>query len=172
MKSNPPNPQGESYLSLAASLSDLARQAGRLILEVYRTDFAVVQKRDLTPITEADRQSHALISGVLADLTMPPRLPKPLPVLSEEGRDIPYDERRSWDTFWMVDPLDGTKEFVSRNGEFTVNIALIKTGRPVFGVVYAPVPDVLYFGAEGLGAFKLDNAQSGEISAQANPPVL
>ena len=154
-----------SLLALAAPLCRLARQAGCLILEVYESDFAVAQKEDSTPITEADRRSHKLITHTLTELTWSPVLPQPLPVLSEEGRDIPYEERRGWETFWMVDPLDGTKEFVSRNGEFTVNIALIRGGRPAFGVVYAPVADILYFGARGAGAFKLENARAGKIDA-------
>jgi 3'(2'), 5'-bisphosphate nucleotidase len=153
----------ESLLALAAPLCRLAGHAGRLILEVYGSEFAVAEKKDRTPITEADRRSHKLITDALAELALPPVLPQPLPVLSEEGRDIPYEERRGWEKFWMVDPLDGTKEFVSRNGEFTVNIALIQAGRPVCGVVYAPVPDVLYFGAQGEGAFRLDNVQAGKI---------
>jgi 3'(2'), 5'-bisphosphate nucleotidase len=125
-----------------------AFQAGRAIVEVYKTDFTVALKADHSPLTEADTAAHRVIRDCL-DKTG-------LPMLSEEGRDIPYEERRGWRRFWMVDPLDGTKEFVRRNGEFTVNVALIADGRPVLGVIYVPVEDLLYFGARGVGAFKRD----------------
>ena len=85
-----------------------------------------------------------------------------LPVLSEEGRDIPFEERAQWERFWMVDPLDGTKEFIKRNGEFTVNIALIEGGHSTMGVIYVPVKSVLYFGGEGIGSFKQDNVSSNQ----------
>jgi 3'(2'), 5'-bisphosphate nucleotidase len=121
--------------------------AGDVIMDVYADAFDVREKDDRSPLTEADRRSHARISEALA--------PEGIPVLSEEGRDIPYLERRAWPVLWIVDPLDGTKEFVKRNGEFTVNIALARDGRPVLGVVYAPAMDVLYLGAMGWGGFKL-----------------
>ena len=135
----------KKYLWAAIKAS---RQAGVKILEVYRTDFTVALKEDRSPLTRADTAAHRVIRDCL-DKTG-------LPTLSEEGRDIPYEERRGWRRFWMVDPLDGTKEFVRRNGEFTVNIALIEGGRPVLGVIYVPVKDLLYFGARGVGAFKRD----------------
>ncbi len=128
----------------------IAREAGRAILEVYARDFEVDFKADASPLTEADLASHRLITAALAELT------PHLPVLSEESAELPIETRRSWSTFWLVDPLDGTKEFVKRNGEFTVNIALISVGRPVLGVVHAPVLDVSYSAAEGEGAFKRD----------------
>lgn len=131
-------------LSEAATLS---LQAGQEILEVYQSDFAVELKDDSSPLTLADRRSHEVISKGLNKTG--------LPVLSEEGRAIPYEERKNWEYFWLVDPLDGTKEFVKRNGEFTVNIALIYKSRPVLGVIYVPVTDVLYFAAEGVGAYKV-----------------
>jgi 3'(2'), 5'-bisphosphate nucleotidase len=149
-------------MSLSDFLSpvlSLAGEAGRRILEVYTRRFEVDYKEDRSPLTLADRLSHEAISEGLAGL------PPQFPVLSEEGREIPYDERKSWDYFWLVDPLDGTKEFIKRNGEFTVNIALIHEGRPVIGVVYQPAKDVLYFASEGLGAYKLPNA-SEESSAR------
>lgn len=145
-----------TLLLLASPLCELAGQAGGRILEVYGTDFGVESKTDLSPVTEADRESHRIIARGLAELTAEPLIPDPLPILSEEGRDVPFDERRRWPLFWMVDPLDGTKEFVGRNGEFTVNIALIGGGEPLLGLVYAPVPDVLYFGAVTGGAYRLD----------------
>jgi 3'(2'), 5'-bisphosphate nucleotidase len=124
-----------------------AARAGQEILSVYSGDFAVDSKEDRTPITEADRRAHGAISEVLAGAAV-------YPILSEEGRLPPFRERRRWRRFWMVDPLDGTKEFVKRNGEFTVNIALIEGHRPVLGVVYAPVSGLLYFAARGQGAGK------------------
>ncbi|MDJ0783943.1 MAG: 3'(2'),5'-bisphosphate nucleotidase CysQ [Desulfosarcinaceae bacterium] len=124
--------------------------AGKAILEVYGTDFDVDIKADKSPLTEADRRSHEIIMKALAETE--------LPVLSEEGREIPYAERSAWDPFFLVDPLDGTKEFIKRNGEFTVNIALIAGRAPVMGVIYVPVKDWLYFAGEGFGAFKLEGA--------------
>ncbi len=135
------------------ALCALARRAGAAILEVYhRPDFGIESKADDSPLTAADRKSHAVIDAGLRELD------PAIPVLSEEGRDIPYAERRQWRRFWLVDPLDGTKEFIKRNGEFTVNIALIEDGRPVLGVIYAPALDLLYFGARGAGGWRQDAA--------------
>ena len=134
---------------LAAAI-DAALAAGKAVLEVYQSDFAVTQKDDKSPLTLADRRAHDIIMAALEKM--------PHPVLSEEGRSIPYAERRVWDTFWLVDPLDGTKEFIKRNGEFTVNIALVDKQLPVMGVIYVPVADTLYFGALSLGAYRLDKA--------------
>jgi len=121
-------------------------KAGQEILNVYNSDFTVEQKDDRSPLTLADKNAHKEIVEFLEGTG--------LPVLSEEGRDIPYQERKDWEYFWMVDPLDGTKEFVKRNGEFTVNIALIHNGNPIAGVIYVPVKKWLYFGGEEIGAFK------------------
>jgi len=142
-----------------------ARLAGKAILEVYNGDFAVSYKDDSSPLTEADRRSHNILSRVLEEAA------PGTPVCSEEGRSIPYKERSAWDEFFLVDPLDGTKEFVKRNGEFTVNIALIRNRIPVLGVVYAPVTDTLYYSASEEGSWK----QSGEdaprrISVRTVPP--
>jgi 3'(2'), 5'-bisphosphate nucleotidase len=125
----------------------LARQAGDAIMAVYGEDFAVEHKADRSPLTEADLAAHRII---LAGLT---RLTPDLPVLSEEGAGIDWSVRRQWRRYWLVDPLDGTREFVKRNGEFTVNIALIADGEPVLGVVYAPVLDYLCWAESGRGAF-------------------
>ena len=123
-----------------------AVRAGKAILEVYgRDDFEVEKKSDDSPLTQADRRSHEIIAGALARTG--------IPVLSEEGKEIPYMNRSWWTEFWLVDPLDGTKEFVNRNGEFTVNIALVSEGRAVFGVVFAPVLNHLYIGHPGRGAY-------------------
>lgn len=132
--------------------------AGKAILSVYDTDFAVDTKQDETPITEADRRAHDLIQRGLRELQVPGF--ENLPLLSEEGMHTPYAERKDWDRYWLVDPLDGTKEFVNRNGEFTVNIALIEDRRPAMGFVYVPVTDVFYYGIEGFGAFRVDGAST------------
>ena len=120
--------------------------AGRTILEVYdSTDMGVEKKADDSPLTRADRRSHEIITAAIGGFS--------IPVLSEEGRDIPFAERRQWPRMWIVDPLDGTKEFIKRNGEFTVNIALAEEGVPTMGVIYVPVTDTLYFADQARGAF-------------------
>lgn len=123
-----------------------AVMAGDEILKVYVSDFSVELKDDNSPLTFADKKSHETIIKELAETY--------LPVLSEEGKEILYDERKNWPLLWIIDPLDGTKEFVKRNGEFTVNIALVENGKPILGVVYAPVKKVLYFAGKGAGAFR------------------
>jgi 3'(2'), 5'-bisphosphate nucleotidase len=123
-------------------------KAGEAILGVYQTDFDVQEKEDRSPLTLADQKSHDIIAGVLEKTQ--------IPILSEEGRHIEYDQRQSWDLLWIVDPLDGTKEFIKRNGEFTVNIALVHQHEPVLGVVYVPVQKRLYFGAKSLGSYRLE----------------
>jgi 3'(2'), 5'-bisphosphate nucleotidase len=130
-----------------------AKKAGEAIIDVYGSDFNVEQKEDSSPLTLADQRSHEIIASLLLQAGN-----TALPLLSEEGRDIGYDERKSWEYYWLIDPLDGTKEFVRRNGEFTVNIALMQRNRPIMGVVLVPVSRVLYFAAEGIGAFKITDA--------------
>ncbi len=125
-------------------------KAGKEILKIYNTDFKVEYKKDESPLTLADKNANDIIISFLNETG--------IPVLSEEGRSIPFEERKKWNQLWIVDPLDGTKEFVKKNDEFTVNIALIENKKPVMGVVYAPVLDELYFGEEELGAYKLNNA--------------
>jgi 3'(2'), 5'-bisphosphate nucleotidase len=127
-----------------------AIKAGQAILRIYETDFTVAHKPDQSPLTLADCESHRIIVEQLETVGFP--------ILSEEGRQLPYQERQAWITFWLLDPLDGTKEFVKRNGEFTVNIALITDGKPVMGVIYVPVADVLYFGSLQNGAYKMTTA--------------
>jgi 3'(2'), 5'-bisphosphate nucleotidase len=135
--------QLNQYLLIAVRASMVAASA---IMGVYsRADFNVDMKSDNSPLTDADRKAHEIIVDALKST--------PVPILSEEGRHIPYDERKGWDQLWIVDPLDGTKEFIKRNGEFTVNIALIQDETPVFGVIFAPVLKRLYFGGRGLGAY-------------------
>lgn len=146
---------GEKLSSVLPELLRVSHEAGQAILQVYASDFDIEYKDDKSPLTLADRRSHGIIAAGLAALQ-----DWPLPLLSEEGRNIAYDERKSWDMFWLVDPLDGTREFVKRNGEFTVNIALIQNGRPLLGVIYIAVKNIFYFAAEGLGAYKLDSSDS------------
>ena len=146
----------------------LAREAGDAILEVYATDFDVQSKNDESPLTQADLASHRRIVGGLAALT------PELPIISEEAGLPDFDERRLWPRYWLIDPLDGTKEFVNRNGEFTVNIALIDAGRPVFGVVHVPVQGKTYVGCEDHGAEVRvgDNApQPIGVSSKSASPV-
>ncbi len=132
-------------------------EAGQAILDVYGSDFSVEFKDDRSPLTLADQRSNEIITRGLKPLD--------LPVLSEEGKDIAYEQRRHWQRLWVVDPLDGTKEFIKRNGEFTVNIALVEDGRPMLGVILAPAKDILYFAANGLGAYKIE-----QMSRIETPP--
>jgi 3'(2'), 5'-bisphosphate nucleotidase len=146
------------YENLILATLRAAKRAGEAILEVYDSDFAVGQKDDKSPLTLADKRSHETITGVLEQTITVNN--STVPILSEEGRDIPYDERKKWEYFWLVDPLDGTKEFVRRNGEFTVNIALIHKHKPVLGIIYIPVKDVFYFAAINFGTYKLENSET------------
>jgi 3'(2'), 5'-bisphosphate nucleotidase len=127
---------------------ELARAAGRAILEVYGREFSVVRKSDDSPLTEADHVAHGIITSGLAQLD------RAIPVLSEEAAPAEAATRRGWSRYWLVDPLDGTKEFLKRNGEFTVNIALVEQHRAVLGAVFAPVLDRLYLGGLALGAWR------------------
>lgn len=131
-----------------------AKEAGEVILNIYGSDFNVEFKNDRSPLTMADRCSQEIITHHLRNTQMSID-DHQFPILSEEGKDISYEERKNWEYFWLIDPLDGTKEFIKRNGEFTVNIALIYKDSPVLGVIYAPVTDIYYFAVEGLGAYKL-----------------
>ena len=132
--------------NLIEPIVEIAIDAGKAILEVYATEFDVQEKSDESPLTQADLASHRQIVAGLAELT------PDIPIISEEDGLPDFDERRHWTRYWLIDPLDGTKEFVNRNGEFTVNIALIHANRPVFGVVHVPVQDKTYIGCEGRGA--------------------
>ena len=147
--------------SLCLSCVDIARDAGAAILEVYNSDYSVEHKDDKTPLTDADLASHKLIVKRLEELT------PDIPVLSEESAKLPFSERSSWNTYWLVDPLDGTKEFVNRNGEFTVNIARIESGRPVWGVVHVPVQATTYVGGTQAPATRLDASGSAPITTAA-----
>ncbi len=138
------------YVAIHAAID-----AGRSIMNIYtdpNADFEIEKKADNSPLTRADKAANQLILTALSST--------PFPILSEEGKEIPYEEREKWETLWMVDPLDGTKEFIKRNGEFTVNIALIHNHIPVLGVIYVPVRKELYYGVDSVGAFKFSNLDS------------
>ena len=139
---------------LLDAIIKLSRQAGERILEIYETDYAIEHKDDETPLTEADMAAHHLIDDGLRALT------PEIPILSEESAKIPYAERQQWSCYWLVDPLDGTREFIKRNGEFTVNIALIQDGESVLGVVYAPVLKMSYYARRGAGAFRMEDGHA------------
>ena len=136
-----------------------AREAGDAILEIYRQDFAVYEKQDASPLTEADLASHRIIVEALRQLT------PDIPVLSEEDADIPFEERSQWTSYWLIDPLDGTKEFIKKNDEFTVNIALIREHRPYLGVVHVPATGVTFYGEAGKGAFRMEHGETRQIHA-------
>ncbi|NML16221.1 3'(2'),5'-bisphosphate nucleotidase CysQ [Azohydromonas caseinilytica] len=144
------------------ALAKLVRDAGALIMDIYATDFAVRGKEDASPVTEADEKAEALLLKGLS------RLFPGIPVVAEEAVAAGGVPEAAEDQFWLVDPLDGTKEFISRNGEFTVNVALVRKGRPVAGVVYAPALERLFAGAQGLGAWM---EQSGRRQAIQVRPV-
>ena len=125
----------------------LAIRAGDEILKIYHRDFKVEYKDDLSPLTEADRLANEIIVSGIEN-----KYPQSK-IISEENKQIPHAERKDWDRFWLIDPLDGTKEFVKRNGEFTINIALIEHGVPTLGIIYAPVLSVMYYGLKNLGSY-------------------
>lgn len=145
-----------NLVELLEPVRAIAVAASEKILKVYATDFSVAEKQDTSPLTEADLASHETIVAGLKALT------PELPVLSEESVGIPFAERSKWPRYWLVDPLDGTKEFIKKNGEFTVNIALIEGHRAVLGVVHVPVTGVSYCAAQGAGAFKQDASGARE----------
>ncbi|MCG8616846.1 MAG: 3'(2'),5'-bisphosphate nucleotidase CysQ [Desulfobacterales bacterium] len=135
--------------TLLSTAIQAAYNAGNAILKIYNSEseLEVERKSDDSPVTIADKAGHSCICKYLETTG--------LPILSEEGKDIPFKERSEWKTFWMVDPLDGTKEFIKKNGEFTVNIALIQHNNPIMGVIWVPVKQILYFGEQTLGAYKI-----------------
>lgn len=130
---------------------DIAKEAGEEIMQIYTTDdFAVVDKSDNSPLTKADKAANEVINQRLKEIY------PHIPIISEENKTINFEDRMDWDWFWLVDPLDGTKEFIKKNGEFTVNIALVHDGRPVMGVVGIPARNQVYYASQGHGAFKMD----------------
>lgn len=150
---------------LVAIAKQAALAAGEKILQVYNTaDFDVDFKSDNSPLTKADQAGHDVIVSFLQETS--------IPIMSEEGKSIEYAERKNWEQYWCVDPLDGTKEFIKRNGEFTVNIALIQNGIPVMGVVFVPVLNKLYYGLKGEGAWLEHNEEKEVLQAKRTPAEL
>jgi len=151
--------------ALVNQVVDIARVAGDAIMEIYQTDFERYEKSDSSPLTEADLAAHNIICEKLAAISE-------YPILSEESpkEEIEWKNRQNWNTFWIVDPLDGTKEFIKKTGEFTVNIALVENGRTVMGVVYCPPLERTYFAADELGAFRQDAGQDAvKLQVVAEP---
>lgn len=128
-------------------IKDIALRAGNEIMKIYRKDFQIDYKEDNSPLTEADTKSNEIICSALE------KLYPNIPILSEENKEVLYKDRKGWEYYWCIDPIDGTKEFIKKNDEFTVNIALINKDTPVLGVVYAPAIDAMYSAKKGLGAF-------------------
>ena len=142
------------YIKLSNTVIGIAKEAGKGILNIYNgVDLGITYKDDNSPLTLADKASNDIIEKGLKKLT------PTIPILSEEGKNIDYSNRQQWNIFWLVDPLDGTKEFIKKNGEFTVNIALISDGEPILGVVYAPVLDIAWYGDLKEGSYKFENNQ-------------
>ncbi len=157
-------------MDLMQELVAIAREAGKAILDIYQRDFEVSIKDDDSPLTQADLASHRVIRDALRRLT------PSVPLMSEESAAIPFAERGAWREFWLIDPLDGTKEFINRNGEFTVNIALIRDHYPAIGVVHVPVQGLDYFGSRDVGCFRQKGeAHPESISVRipaASPPIV
>ena len=153
------------HLFEADDIIKLARDAGAAIMAIYQQEFQIYDKDDKSPLTEADLASHHILIQGLAELT------PEIPVLSEESSESVQSERIHWSRYWLLDPLDGTKEFIKKNGEFTVNIALIENGEAIFGVVYAPVLDIMYWGGQENGAFKQTGLSSPSRIFVADPPL-
>ena len=144
----------------------ITKEAGKAIMQIYEQDFEVEYKKDSSPLTLADKKANDIIEDGLNQLSVN------LPILSEEGKGIPYEDRKHWEYFWLVDPLDGTKEFVKKNGEFTVNIALIYKDIPVLGVVYAPALDICYWAKQDEGAFKDGKKLPLKMESQRNTYMI
>ncbi len=140
---------------------NIAEDAGTAIIDIYNRDFSIEYKDDKSPLTEADTRSNEIICEALK------KAYPAIPILSEENKEVPFEERKDWEYFWLVDPIDGTKEFIKKNGEFTVNIALIHKTVPVLGVVYAPVLEEMYKAKKDVGAFK--NGRKLPIYSNPNP---
>lgn len=137
-----------NFNALLKTAINASIKGGDTIMKVYDSDFVVEKKVDNSPLTLADKRCNEVIQKDLQETD--------IPILSEEGSEILFSERKNWEYFWLVDPLDGTKEFIKRNGEFTVNIALVYNGKPIIGVIYVPVKQVLYFAMENLGSYKVN----------------
>jgi 3'(2'), 5'-bisphosphate nucleotidase len=141
------------------NIIEIANLAGKAILEIYQKDFSVEYKDDKSPLTEADKVSNEIIVDALKELT------PEIPIISEENKLIDYEVRKSWKKCWLVDPIDGTKEFIKKNGEFTVNIALIENGNPILSVVGVPAQNIIFYAEHGKGAFKIENNITTKLMA-------
>lgn len=143
----------------------LTEKAGQTVLDIYNGDVIEIEaKSDLSPLTNADKASHQILIDGLSIYG--------LPVLSEEGRDIPYDLRKNWDLYWCIDPIDGTKEFIRKTGEFTINVALIKEDFPIFGIVYAPVLNKMFIGGEEISPFSLEGKVKKALEQRSGKPDI
>ena len=148
---------------LIEQLKEISKEAGKAILEVYNSNFDHQIKEDLSPLTKADTLSNNIICERLKVIT------PDIPILSEENSDIPFNIRSSWEQYWLVDPLDGTKEFIKKNGEFTVNIALIENNTPIFGIIHLPVTNETYWGSSTKGSFYIKgNNQETKLCVENN----
>ncbi len=156
------------------NIISIAKEAGDAIMEIYAKDFQIDYKDDKSPLTEADLKSNEIIMARLEALNSTLNIQhstfKSIPIMSEEGKEIPYETRKNWEYYWCIDPIDGTKEFIKKNGEFTVNIALIHKETPVLGVVYAPALGEMYYAKQGEGAFK--NGQKLPLETNTAPEKL
>lgn len=151
------------YNALCNIAIEASIKAGKRVLEIYNTEnFDIQLKADDTPITQADRESNIIITSALESTS--------IPIISEESIPAPYEERKQWEKFWLIDPLDGTKEFINKNGEFTINIALVESNKPILGVIYAPVLQELYVGIVGKEAYKV-KIQDGILKEKINLPL-
>ncbi|VAW84790.1 3'(2'),5'-bisphosphate nucleotidase [hydrothermal vent metagenome] len=146
----------EKYLKLLAPVLRIAEQAAVAISDIYHKEYSIIKKIDHSPLTDADLASHQIIEEGLLALT------PELPLISEEGTEPPFDERQQWQSYWLVDPLDGTREFINKTDEFVINIALINNNKPVLGVIHVPVTGVVYYAVQGYGAFKKNKGKEPE----------
>lgn len=159
------DPDSAQLEALIAPVCDIVKQAGQEVMKIYLAGFEVEEKEDRSPRTTADLASHRLICQQLKTLT------PDIPVLSEESASIPYSQRMKWKRYWLIDPLDGTREFIKKNGEFTVNVALVMDHVAHLGAVYLPVQDTCYYAATGHGAFKREREQAaGRIRTRFSTP--
>lgn len=147
------------------NIEQIAKKAGKAIMLIYDEEFNVEYKDDKSPLTMADLKANEIICSALTNL-----YPN-IPIMSEENREIPYEKRKGWEYYWCIDPIDGTKEFIKKNGEFTVNIALIHKNKPVLGVVYAPAIDEMYKAKKGEGAFKEVLSTQGSVISKEKLPI-
>jgi 3'(2'), 5'-bisphosphate nucleotidase len=148
---------------LIAPVSSIVSDASRVVMEIYEQEFSVYEKDDKSPLTLADLECNRIVTEGLNSISN-------YPVFSEEGKDVAWEERKHWNQYWLIDPIDGTKEFIKKNDEFTINIALVTKGVPIFGVVSAPALLTTYFGVKGIGAWKVDsNGKQCSINVNAPP---